>query len=68
MAETFYILIIVIEAIIIIFLGMIFYISLAIMMNLKQDNKKLTKEVIFQKRISKTFSDGLEAFNNFKQK
>jgi len=68
MAETIYILVIVIESIIIIFLGMVFYISLAIMRNLKQENEKLTKEVIFQKRISKTFSDGLEAFNNFKNK
>jgi len=66
MAETIYILVIVILAIIIIFLGVVLYISLAIIRNLKQDNEKLTKEVIFQKRISKTFSDGLEAFKNFK--
>ena len=58
----------------IIFLGTCFYISLLIRDELKaenddlrNDNQSLKKEIAFEKKVSKTFSDGLEALKLFQK-
>jgi len=66
MEQAIYISVIVIELMIIIFLGMNFFISIAIISRLRKKNDSLTQDVEFHKRVAKTFEKGLEAFNNFK--